>query len=453
VLKNKLFVWALLLVLFVIPACGGNNGAPQAAKETASKDNGSHNQDKSAAPGAKSDNPPKKEPVELTVVTYAKSNFDEMFNEKVKQKFPNITFNNVYPDNPNNLGQKLDQMVVAGEKFDMVVGSTGIIDYLVSKQIPLDLTSLTKKHNLDLNTFEPAILKTAQTYGPHGELYMLPIHYSGPFVLMYNKDIFDKFAVPYPKDGLTWDEAYELAKRLTRTDGGTRYMGFSTPNHAWLNNQLSPSWVDPKTKKATLYTDPWIHIFTTYQRMFSIPGNNLVGGNPMDEKAFISDQNLAMLSIPNTWKKDSLKQSKVNWDMATMPVFPEKPNTATPVTFAGVSIASVSQHPDDAMDVVSYLLSEEMQKNYTEQSLELTVLSKREIQLALQNDPYLKDKNVAAIFKLHPADPYYATQYDSLIRQTIGTAFVNVVTGKTTDAHTALRNAEEAANQLLAAEQ
>jgi multiple sugar transport system substrate-binding protein len=440
--KNKLFIWALLLVFFVIPACGGNNGALQPAADAASKDT-----------GAKNESPPKKEAVTLTVVTYAKSNFDEMFNDKVKQRFPYITFNNVVPSDPNAIGQKLNQMIVAGEKFDIVVGSSGLIDSLVSQKIPIDLNPLVKKHNVNLNAFEPAILKTAQTYGPNGELYMLPVQYSGPFVLMYNKDIFDKFAVPYPKDGMTWDEAFALTKRLTRTDSGTQYIGFSTPNHAWLNNQLSPSWVDPKTKKATLYTDPWIKIFTTYQQLFSIPGNNLVGGNPVLEKAFISDQNLAMLSIPNTWKKDTLKQSKLNWDMATMPVFPEKPDKATPVTFAGASIASVSEHPDDAMEVVSYLLTEDMQKNYAEQSLQLTVLNKPEIQLALQKDPYLKDKNVAAIFKLHPADPYYATQYDNIIRGTIGSAFMNVITGKTLDVHTALRNAEEEANQKLAAEQ
>jgi hypothetical protein len=60
---------------------------------------------------------------------------------------------------------------------------------------------------------------------------------------------------------------------------------------------------------------------------------------------------------------------------------------------------------------------------------------------------------VAAIFKLHPADPHYATQYDNIIRGTIGSAFMNVITGKTLDVHAALRNAEEEANQKLAAEQ
>jgi multiple sugar transport system substrate-binding protein len=38
----------------------------------------------------------------------------------------------------------------------------------------------------------------------------------------YNKGIFDKFGVAYPKDGMTRDDATDLARKLTRSDGGVQ---------------------------------------------------------------------------------------------------------------------------------------------------------------------------------------------------------------------------------------
>lgn len=37
--------------------------------------------------------------------------------------------------------------------------------------------------------------------------------------LYYNKDLFDKFGVSYPKDGMTWDEVLELNRQLDKNGG------------------------------------------------------------------------------------------------------------------------------------------------------------------------------------------------------------------------------------------
>jgi multiple sugar transport system substrate-binding protein len=84
------------------------------------------------------------------------------------------------------------------------------------------------------------------------------VTYAGDFVLMYNKEIFDKFNIAFPTDGMTWDQAYAMAVKLTRQDGGVNYRGFGTPNSVWYNNQLSLQIVNPKTNKASFYTDGWI---------------------------------------------------------------------------------------------------------------------------------------------------------------------------------------------------
>lgn len=50
------------------------------------------------------------------------------------------------------------------------------------------------------------------------ELYMLPGQ-NNIQVLFYNKDLFDRFGVAYPRDGMTWGEMLDLSSRITRKEG------------------------------------------------------------------------------------------------------------------------------------------------------------------------------------------------------------------------------------------
>jgi multiple sugar transport system substrate-binding protein len=59
-----------------------------------------------------------------------------------------------------------------------------------------------------------------------GGTYGMPVSTTSG-ALFHNKDLFDKFGVPYPKDGMTWDVLYELAKKMTRNEGGVQYKGFT----------------------------------------------------------------------------------------------------------------------------------------------------------------------------------------------------------------------------------
>lgn len=72
------------------------------------------------------------------------------------------------------------------------------------------MTELIKKHNLDLGRLEPVLVDSMKKMG-NGEIWALPTG-TATNVIIYNKDIFDKFGVDYPTDGMTWDEFYELAK-------------------------------------------------------------------------------------------------------------------------------------------------------------------------------------------------------------------------------------------------
>ncbi len=78
-----------------------------------------------------------------------------------------------------------------------------------------------------------------------GKLYGLP---SGTqtMVMYYNKHMFDDAGIAYPQDGWTWDEFYDIAKKLTKDDGSVYGYGLSS---AYF--QLTPWW----TSNGTYLTD------------------------------------------------------------------------------------------------------------------------------------------------------------------------------------------------------
>ncbi len=73
-----------------------------------------------------------------------------------------------------------------------------------------------------------------------GRQYGFPTN-PGPWVIFYNKDIFDRCGVPYPKDDWTWDDFVATARRLTtRNPDGRRNetfgcMGYDLMEAIWQN--------------------------------------------------------------------------------------------------------------------------------------------------------------------------------------------------------------------------
>ena len=59
-----------------------------------------------------------------------------------------------------------------------------------------------------------------------GKLYALAPTFSSS-ALIYNKKMFQDAGVDFPKDGMTWDETFDLSKRLAKGEGESRINGFS----------------------------------------------------------------------------------------------------------------------------------------------------------------------------------------------------------------------------------
>lgn len=438
--KKRIWIAAMLAAIALTSAgCGGGSTAGSTTGGNAA-DTGS----KAEAQQANTD------PVKLVLYQRNANISDEEFKiliaEPVKKKYPYIDIEIVHADKektPENL-------VASGNVPDLVFTNGPGVRAFAELDAAQDLSELIKVNRFDLSRFEPNVIDTIKALNDQGKFLAVPFSINFT-ALFYNKDIFDKFGVPYPKDGLTWEEVTELAKQLTRKDNGQQYYGLNQAGIALKASQLSLKSYDPGTKKAVLATDGWVRAFSAQQAIAGIPGNT-----PADNiKTFQVDQTLAMSAAKGARigeLEDLYNQGKtLNWDMVSFPTFKEAPKTDAEAATHMLMVTSTSKHKDAAFKVLQVVTEDANQAEMNKRG-RLTALKDPKIKEnfgASLNS--LKGKNIQAVFYNTPAANRYSDKFSEIASAQAVAAMGKVVSGET-DINTALRQAEDEANKLIEAE-
>ena len=427
---NKRLLWGALTVLFLaaLTGCGGAAN-PSAGGESGSKE-------------------PSHDPVTLKLYNTQPLNQDDvnlLINEPLKKKYPYITVEIVDPSNNNTL----QNYIASKGQLDLLTIYNGHIPSYKELDIFMDITPLAKKNGLDLNRFDPRTLEAMKAISDNGELYGIP--YNIQFnALYYNKDIFDKFGVPYPKDGMTWDDVIDLGRKVARTEGGVVYRPLEPFEPRHLGSVLSLPYVDPKTNKASVRNEGWQKYFNTMKQLFEIEGNKLKAGQFGNYNMFSKDQNVAMMAsrLEQISSFILAQESGLDWDMTSVPTFKDAPGTGTQVNAPFLAITPTSPYKDEAFKIIAYLLSDEVQLEHNKDG-RLTVLKDENIRSQFgKNIKELVGKNIQAALALKPAKPRTFTLYDDYVVTSLADGFVSVITGQK-DVNTALKDSEEATNRTI----
>ncbi len=133
--------------------------------------------------------------------------------EQFKARYPDITVELVQID-WRNPGQVTENDVFMTDQLSL--------PQLVQQGVILDLTPLIEQDNtFDDQVYYPGALETFQyegkTWGIPSDINML--------LMYYNKDLFDRYFVPYPTSGWTWDEFLERAE--DSSDPGSGIFGYA----------------------------------------------------------------------------------------------------------------------------------------------------------------------------------------------------------------------------------
>lgn len=220
---------------------------------------------------------------------------------------------------------------------------------------PLD--DYVKAHS-DFSDFAPSLLQQSSY---KGTLYYIPIGWNN-IMINYNRDLFDKAGVAYPKEGWTWEDFRETAKALTVKDasGTVTQFGYEVPSQnffvqPWfLTNGTSPlnaDWtasnmLDPKVSESLQFLHDLIHV----DGVSPIPGKEV-----MDNQFFAGQ--IAMINRGH-WIVQGAKRAGLNMDVA---VVPAKESDTTVIGFGGYAIAKSAKDPELAQALVTALTSLETQ--------------------------------------------------------------------------------------------
>ncbi|MGE7828176.1 extracellular solute-binding protein [Paenibacillus sp. NPDC093718] len=440
-LKRRMgLLLVIILILSIIAAC--TNGNTEGTVNTG----GTVNTEGTVTPSGGNDptaEPPAPENAEVTFSTiFSDEEFEANVGSYVKNKFPTYTINHI-----SNRGLSLEQLVAAQTKFDIYfTRAGGFLNAYEPMKLTYDMTELAKKHGVDLASFAPGFIESA-TFD--NQLYGLPI-FNDSLVLFYNRDLFDKFGIPYPKDGMTWEETFALAHQFDRNENGTQYMGlWMSPKHYFRMNSLSQGFIDPETNKVTVDNDNWKRILNLFTELSRNPGvQNMAKANFPSHDHFRGAAGVsAMYVFLTEWIAVSQDQLPLNWDMVSMPVFKDLPDNGTQPYANYAGITSISENKDAAMQILKYLTSEEFQMEVSKKGKISPLKSQQVKDLAFENHPD-QDKNFDAVYvngnapmrQLHPLEDHIVDLMNDKVTE--------LVTGQK-DVNTILREVQELGQQTV----
>lgn len=420
----KMLLFAVV-ALFMMSACGngGNTALPAVGGDSP----------KGAASA------PKAIEIPPTTVTLLAGNIPEdvfqyMIADPMAKKYPQITV--------EKLTGKIADLIAAGETPDLLTGWNGGLLPFNQYGVLNDMTPLIKKHNFDLSRFRDVYIKAITVLTDKGEMIGIP-YYTQFNALYYNKDIFDKFGIPYPKDGLTWDETIDLAKKLTRMENGEQIQGLNYGNVQRLAFPFSPDIVNAKTEKANVNNEVWKRAFEFALRNDSIPGN-------YPNRDFNKGQTAMMANVGDALPavRTAVQEGLFKVGFAQYPQFKIAPNTYGMVDAHYIFVTKSSKHPDAAFKVIEVMTSHDVQMAAAKTYGRYSPLKDPELQKHFGED-YLPGVNMQSIFKSSPAPGTAFSELYPQGKNIVVDEYKQVATGKK-DINTALRDADDRINKMVA---
>ncbi|WP_158606494.1 ABC transporter substrate-binding protein [Paenibacillus ginsengarvi] len=430
--KKMMPALTLAGTIVITSACGGA-GQPKAQENAAPKET-----------------PP--EPVTIELLAgwkIADEDLEQIFYKPLQAKYPHIKLNVTVSSTNNNI----TTMVAAGTVPDMIIMGTGNMQQMLDLGVALDLNEQIKLQSFDMNRLDPIIVQTIKAFGKKGEIYALPygLNYDA---LYYNKSLFDRFAVSYPTDGMTWDAVVELGKKVTRTDGGVQYRGLAVGNMVRIASPLALNRFDPATGKASVNTEAFKRAFQVFQSIVSIPGNTNDKKNSDELNAFLYDKTISMYPYIGLFHRmGEAAKGGLDWDLATYPQFPDKPGVYGEADAYYLFVTPKSKHQKEAFQVISAVLSKEAQLASSKKGSVVTPLVDKEVREGFgKESEVLKGKNVQAIFKHRPVPIHNnPTKYDATADGELNSRSLQLYGGGK-DINTLIRETEDAINQKVEAQ-
>lgn len=375
--------------------------------------------------------------------TFTNTEFQNQIQQPVQKRFPNIRIERIELPATTTL----QELFSSGTIPDIVFAS----NYNPLKKVGAieDLRPWFEKYHFDESRIKPYLMGYVKAASNNGEIYAIPYN-SNQHILYYNKDVFDKFGVPYPPDEqMTWEQTFELARKLTRVENGVNYIGLDVEGLTGFSKSLALPILDPQTGKSFLTSPGWLRVFNATKESFEIPDFL-----PKDKTKYLWGRDVFMkdrtMAMRPAWLAnmvgplEELRQQGIesNWDIAPVPNFEDQLGKTREAQVHSLILTKQSKYKDEAFQVMSFLLSDESQRNIARNGRVPAIINKDLEKEYGADVGVLKGKKIQNIFVGEPLQDHYIHEYEGDVSKYVTQANVDLANGM--DVNTAIRKASEA---------
>jgi len=271
--------------------------------------------------------------------------------------------------------EKIQAGLAAKDSYDAFWMDTyNFIDY-ASRGAMMDLSPSIEQDAVDMDSLYGKGRMVNVTY--EGKVYAVPKDSDDPAVY-YNKDLFDKYGVAYPKSDWTWDDLKAMATQLNHPDDGV--WGFSTGqffggpdwwNWVWENGGEI---LTPDGKKVLLDQPKSCEAITWWYGMVKdglMPDGSIITASDPSEQLFPTGK-VAMLMY-GQWMLSTYAKLPFKIGVAPLPAGPGGKG----VQLGGLAYAvwRDTPHPKEAWEFVKFMGGEEAMKIQAESGIIIPALT------------------------------------------------------------------------------
>lgn len=238
----------------------------------------------------------------------------------------------------------------------------------MSNGILLDITDkVNSSDKLEMDKF-PQDLKDMYTYD--GKIYAVPKDMD-TIAMWYNKTMFDEAGIDYPTDDWTWDDFYDIAKKLTKDDGSQYGFAMNPSNEqdTWMNivytmggtiikDDGTSGFDDPNTIKAMEFVDKLVKEVCPPANTMSETGTDVL----------FQSGKVAMIA-QGSWMVPGFKENEYlveNCDVVRLPKDATSKESVSLYNGLGWAASAGTSMPDEAFQLIEWFGTKDMQQKQAE---------------------------------------------------------------------------------------
>lgn len=257
---------------------------------------------------------------------------------------------------PQNYFQKIHLLFASNTAPDVIFMNNQYLPIYANAGVLEDLTN-----DFDFSKFYP---QTVKALSWESKIYAVPRDVSN-LVIFYNKDIFDKYNVPYPNPNWTMQDFLIIAEKLTHRPNvfGISFEEEPLMFLPYLTNfggGFEVEKINSENSKQAL------EFYANLRNKYHVAPQKDESASATMAQMFLQEK-LAM-HLSGRWLVPKYRQeAKFDWDIINFPV--GKSGSVVPLDASGWTISKSSKHKKEAIKLVEYLSSKTSLQKFTKSGL------------------------------------------------------------------------------------